>query len=57
MHVEALFTAVGVVRGRGESKLSLCLVKYALCCEDIWARRSVAPVFLTLALDGSNWLV
>jgi hypothetical protein len=36
-------------------KLSLCLISYALCHDDIWGNGSIVPTFLTLALDRSKW--
>jgi hypothetical protein len=37
-------------------KLSLCLISYALCDEDVWGSEGIAPPFLTSALDGSGEL-
>jgi hypothetical protein len=34
-------------------KLSLCLTKYH---EDVWSGEGIAPLFLTSALDGGEWL-
>jgi hypothetical protein len=36
-------------------KLSLCLINYALCHEDIWGSGCIAPPFLASALDGGEW--
>jgi hypothetical protein len=36
-------------------KLSLRLISYALCNEDILGNRGRAPFFLTSALDGDEW--
>jgi hypothetical protein len=38
-----------------EVNLSLCLITYALCHEDIWESGGIAPPFLTSALDGGEW--
>jgi hypothetical protein len=38
-----------------KAKLSLCLISSALCHEDMWGSGGIAPPFLTLALDGSEW--
>jgi hypothetical protein len=34
--------------------LSLCLINYVLCPEDIWGSGSIAPSFLTSALHGMS---
>jgi hypothetical protein len=34
--------------------VSLCLIKQALCHEDIWWSGGIAPPFFTLALDGES---
>jgi hypothetical protein len=36
-------------------ELSLCLINYALCHEDIRGRGAIAPPFLTSSLNGSEW--
>jgi hypothetical protein len=36
-------------------KLSLCLIYWVLCHEDIWGSGGIAPPFLTSALDGGDW--
>jgi hypothetical protein len=36
-------------------KLSLCLINYALCHEDILGSGGTAPPFLTSALHGGDW--
>jgi hypothetical protein len=36
-------------------KLSVCLINWALCHEDIWGSGDIAPPFLTSALDGDEW--
>jgi hypothetical protein len=36
--------------------LSMCLISYALCHEDIWRSGRIAPPLLTSALDGGEWL-
>jgi hypothetical protein len=35
--------------------VSLCIISQALCLEDIWGSGTVAPPFLTSALDGGEW--
>jgi hypothetical protein len=35
--------------------LSLCLIIYALCYEDIWGSGGITPLFLTSVLDGGEW--
>jgi hypothetical protein len=42
------------VKGK-KVKLSLCIIKQALCHEDIWGSGGITPLFLTLALDGGEW--
>jgi hypothetical protein len=34
--------------------MSLCLINYSLCHEDIWGGGGIAPTFLTSALDGGE---
>jgi hypothetical protein len=45
--------------GRGTQsktlKLSLYLINYALCHEDILGSGGIAPSFLTSSLDGGEW--
>jgi hypothetical protein len=36
-------------------KLYLCLLSYTLCQENIRGSGSIAPLFLTSALDGGEW--
>jgi hypothetical protein len=36
--------------------LSLCLISYALCYEDIWGSGGIAPTCSTSALGGDWWL-
>jgi hypothetical protein len=36
-------------------KLSLCLISYALCHEDVSGNGGIAPPFLTSVLDGGEW--
>jgi hypothetical protein len=38
-----------------EGKLSLCLINYVLCHEDILGSGGIGPPFLTPALDGGEW--
>jgi hypothetical protein len=35
--------------------VSLCLINYAPCHEDIWRRVSIVPLFLTLAVNEDEW--
>jgi hypothetical protein len=39
---------------KNEVKLSLCLINSELCHEDLRGSESIAPPFLTLALDGGE---
>jgi hypothetical protein len=44
-----------VKKKKAKVKLSLHLINYALCHEDMWWRDSIAPPLLTLALDVNEW--
>jgi hypothetical protein len=36
-------------------KISLCLINYVLCHEDIWVTGVISPSFLISAQDGGEW--
>jgi hypothetical protein len=35
--------------------VSLCLINYALCREDVWSSGGRDPLFLTSAIVGGEW--
>jgi hypothetical protein len=39
---------------KGEVKVTLCLINYALCHENTWGSGGIAPPFVTSALDGGQ---
>jgi hypothetical protein len=41
--------------GGKKAKLSLCLINYARCHEDIWGSGGTVPPFLTWALGAGKW--
>jgi hypothetical protein len=44
-----------VISRQGKAKLSMWLINYAICHEDICGNGGVASLFLTSALDGGEW--
>jgi hypothetical protein len=44
----------GLIDLSDKVKLSLCLINYTLCHEDIWRSGGIAPLQLTSALDGGE---